>query len=254
MFLFFFGCLWRLLHHYLHRDLRKLIKYEERKKEVENKLEDIDQQSFARRSKVGNLPASTWNSRNFCLFPGAWHFHLSGTGGKASSKNPKERKEKRGDDGQAQHGGSDQRHSRCRRWSSRPGRVLSLHRRGLATRGGKQCPDLQQSADRSAGILARATSAIPVSSECAADLHLEGGRHLLTQLLCIKSIGSTGPEQISLASKGSTSFGVIQSLKTCSHPSTWFSELQIILNSPTSYLWPDTENISSCWRLQRRCL
>ena len=53
----FFGCLWRLLHHYLHRDLRKLIKYEERKKEVENKLEDIDQQSFARRSKVGNLPA-----------------------------------------------------------------------------------------------------------------------------------------------------------------------------------------------------
>jgi len=40
------------------RDLRKLIKYEERKKEVEDKLEDIDQQPFARRSKVPDTSTS----------------------------------------------------------------------------------------------------------------------------------------------------------------------------------------------------
>ena len=35
------------------RDLRKLIKYEERKKEVESKLDDIDKQPHARRIQVG---------------------------------------------------------------------------------------------------------------------------------------------------------------------------------------------------------
>jgi len=41
------------------RDLRKLIKYEERKKEVENKLDDIDKQPPARRSKVRHLSLKT---------------------------------------------------------------------------------------------------------------------------------------------------------------------------------------------------
>jgi len=40
------------------RDLRKLIKYEERKKEVENKLDDIDKQPPARRSKVPDTSTS----------------------------------------------------------------------------------------------------------------------------------------------------------------------------------------------------
>ena len=39
----------------LARDLRKLIKYEERKKDVESKLDDIDKQPPARRSKVRTL-------------------------------------------------------------------------------------------------------------------------------------------------------------------------------------------------------
>ena len=80
---------------WLLRDLRKLIKYEERKKEVENKLDDIDKQPPERR-KVRNLSLETHKLlSNSSFFPGAWHIHLSGTGGKAAAKNSKEREEER---------------------------------------------------------------------------------------------------------------------------------------------------------------
>ena len=54
------------------------------------------------------------NSSSF-FSPGARHIHLSGTGGKAASKNAKEREEERRewghDDEKQDGGGGDQRHS-----------------------------------------------------------------------------------------------------------------------------------------------
>ena len=81
---------------------------------MENKLDDIDKQPPARRSKVRHLSLKT--PKLFLIFPpGARHIHLSGTGGKAASKNPKEREEERRewghDDEKQGGGGGDQRHS-----------------------------------------------------------------------------------------------------------------------------------------------
>ena len=67
---FSFGCFIASIEPPLIRDLRKLIKYEERKKEVENKLEDIDRQPPARRTKVRNFLPETFLTLTYPL-PGA---------------------------------------------------------------------------------------------------------------------------------------------------------------------------------------
>ena len=51
----------------LFRDLRKLIKYEERKKEVQHKLDEFDEKHSVKQSKVG-LEICLFNTCNSLVF------------------------------------------------------------------------------------------------------------------------------------------------------------------------------------------
>ena len=85
----------------LFRDLRKLIKYEERKKEVQHKLDEFDEQHSVKQSKVmlEMCPFNTCNSLVFISCSGAWHIHFSRTGGKAASQNSKKGEKERWEGG-----------------------------------------------------------------------------------------------------------------------------------------------------------